>query len=147
MHDKRLTTRLISYWDQIRKQRVMPEIVMLNPASIEEMWKQCFLLAVLPSNQDTRQYNYEYMAPQIIEAYGRNLTGQIVNIKARTFPGSKVISKVDELILKPAPVIEEGQFVSENNKIVKFRSCLLPFGKESGEVTHIVGGVSWRTFG
>ena len=45
----------------------------------------------------------------------------------------------------PKPLVDIGQFISENNKVVKFRSCLLPFGKD-GVVTHVLAGLSWREF-
>ena len=45
----------------------------------------------------------------------------------------------------PTPLLDTGQFVSETSKVIKFRSCLLPFGTEE-RITHVVVGFSWREY-
>ncbi len=146
MHDKRLTTRLQVYWESIRKERPMPDIVWFNNAAIHDIWDQCFKLKVEPAGIDKAVYYYDYMGQSIIEAYGKSLTGQTVHAASKAFPGARIISKIDTLITKPEVLLEEGSFVNTQNKVVKFRSCLLPFGKEDGQLTHVIGGVSWKAF-
>ncbi len=146
MHDKRLTHRLIQYWDSLRKDHPMPDIAWFNSSAIEDVWSQCFKLKVEITGVNKALYYYDYVGSAIVEAYGKNLTGETVHAASRHFPGARIISKVDNLLTNPTPIQEEGSFVNTQNKVVKFRSCILPFGKEDGRVTHIVGGVSSKTF-
>jgi hypothetical protein len=61
-------------------------------------------------------------------------------------PGGKVLNYIDKVMLDPKPTIEDGQFINEKNQVVKFRSCLLPFGSDRDNITHIIAGLSWRAF-
>lgn len=148
MHDKRLTDRLTSYWSNIRKEKPYPEIQHFNPSAVEDVWAYCFRLKVEPAaaNVTTRTYRYEYMGAKIIEAYGKNLSGQSVSSAVRMLPGSDILKKVDMVLANSTPLYEGGQFVNDKNKIVKYRSCMLPFGNETAGVTHIVVGLSWKSF-
>lgn len=146
MHDKRLTNRLITLWENIRKDRAMPEAAWFNPASVDDIWNQCFKLKREGAAATFSNYCYEYMGSMIAEAYGQDLTGKTVNAQSKHFPGARIISKIDGLGVSFAPLMEEGQFINTHGKVVKFRSCLLPFGNAGNELTHVIGGVSWRSF-
>jgi hypothetical protein len=56
-----------------------------------------------------------------------------------------VVRKASEVLANPVPLVDMGQFINAGNKVVKYRSCLLPFGT-GNKVTHIIAGLSWREF-
>ncbi len=148
MHEKRLTDRLTNYWTNLRKDKAMPEFMHFNPSAVEDVLAYCFQLKVEPAAAGitSRTYRYEYMGGKIIEAYGKNLSGQSVSSSVRMLPGSDILKKADLVVSNATPLYEGGQFVNDKNKIVKYRSCMLPFGSEAGEVTHMVVGLSWKSF-
>ena len=73
------------------------------------------------------------------------MLGQTFGPGHNQFPVAVLIRKIHLVFANPAPLVDMGQFVSERGKIIKYRSCLLPFGTQ-GVVTHIVVGLSWREF-
>ena len=103
------------------------------------------MVSLVPSSKGG-QYRYDYMGPLLVDAYGRDMTGQQVQSRQKDFPGGRILEKMDALVLQPTPVQDEGQFVNDKHKIVKYRSCLLPLGSHQGDVTHIVAGISWKAF-
>jgi hypothetical protein len=71
--------------------------------------------------------------------------GEVFTTKQRHYPAARIMARLEEVWSNPAPLYDEGQFVSPTHKTVKFRSCLLPFG-QGEEVSHILVGLSWREF-
>ncbi|MCH2547008.1 MAG: PAS domain-containing protein [Alphaproteobacteria bacterium] len=147
MHEKRLTTRLISYWEQIKSEDSFPSFQQLNPSAIDDIWHNCLALQAQPASGDKRPYTYIHCGETIAEAIGKDVTGQTMTTNMKFFPGAKIIKRLDEVVTQSAktPLMDDGQFVNEGGKVVKYRACLLAFGAND-IVTHVVIGVSWRAF-
>lgn len=145
MQEHRLTLRLMRYWELIRKGRTYPEIIQFNAAAVEEIWPYCFRVSV--QSQAVPHYAYEYMGEVIAGLYGRDLTGMVVNRHMKQFPGAVLHGKLDHVVASNEPLLDEGHFVTEQGKLIKYRACLLPFGNEKKGLTHIVVGLSCRVFG
>jgi hypothetical protein len=127
MEDKRLTKRLIDYWDRLKKELPLPAWEQFNIEGLADVWGKCCVwrVEVAESPEIRPQYMYEY---------------------AQQFAGARITKRVNEVVQNRAPLFDEGTYVNERNKTVKYRSCLLPFGTKEGKVTHIVLGLSWRSF-
>ncbi|MAR56134.1 MAG: hypothetical protein CMM93_03030, partial [Rickettsiales bacterium] len=82
---------------------------------------------------------------QVRKMYQEDVVGKVLTPHHTSFKGANIIKRIDEVVAEPKPVFDDGQFINKNNKLVKYRSCLLPFGK-SNEVSHVVVGLSWREF-
>lgn len=78
--------------------------------------------------------------------YGQDMTGNIVHAGQKHLHGANLVRKLDEIIAMPMPIFDSGQFVNDRSKIVKYRTCLLPFSNHSGQVTHILAGLSWKEY-
>lgn len=149
MSEQRLTIRLISYWDRLRGAAPMPMIQQFNTATIQDLWPYCLRLTLEPANGNTVNYRYDYLGKKITEIYGRDLTGQVASSMIHNLPGSAILKQVDKVIADPEPMEDAGQFINAKSRVVKYRSCLLPFGQmQSGitQVTHMIVGLSWREF-
>lgn len=147
MYEKRLTTRLISYWEQIKADAPYPSIQQLNPSALDDIWDNCLALAAQPAVNNKRPYTYVHCGQTISQAIGKDLRGQTMTTNMKFFPGAKIIKRIDEVMGQNAgtPLLDDGQFVNDQNKVVKYRACLLAFGA-NGVVTHVLIGVSWRAF-
>jgi hypothetical protein len=130
---QRLADRLINNWNIIRKSDSLPELSHFNPSAIDDVWQQCILLSIQPQVAGA--------APAV--SFAR--VGEIVTAGQRHFQGAALIRRISEVIANPVPLTDQGQFVNEHSKIVKYRSCLLPFGTAS-KVTHVLLGLSWKEF-
>lgn len=147
MHEQRLTTRLISYWEQIKGASTYPSYQQLNPSALDEIWDNCLAMQAQPSVGEKRPYTYVHCGSLISQAIGKDLRGQTMTTNMKFFPGAKIIKRIDEVVAQasPSPLLDDGQFVNDAGKVVKYRACLLAFGA-NGVVTHVVIGVSWRAF-
>ena len=145
MHEQRLTDRLTKYWDLLRKEDALPTFAKFNSSAIDDVWSYCVLFAVNPSANDNKSFTFYRMGDKVKDLYKEDLTGNTLSSKQRMFKGAAIVKRMDEVVKNAEPVFDSGQFVNTDNKIVKFRSCLLPFGS-TGEVTHVVAGLSWREF-
>ena len=170
MIDKRLTMRLTNHWKSLRGGLVLPHWEHFDIAKFNDIWQQCCGWSVKPGDVNTILFTYEHVGNSIKQAVGSDLTGKVFSsllqgfpgprVKAvvrneltegmfadhfRNFPAARIVQKIDKVIKKLSPVIEEGRFTDEHNRVVRYRSCLLPFGKED-TVTNIVLGLSWKSY-
>lgn len=143
--DHRLSDRLNNYWNLVRRGAVMPEFQQFNMSAISDIWGQCILFTVQPAAGGRSAVNFYMVGDQTKQLYGGNIVGQAVVPGMKHMQGAAIVRRVDEIIAHPKALFDQGQFVNETGKVVKFRSCLLPFGKD-GRVTHILAGLSWREF-
>ena len=75
-----------------------------------------------------------------------DLTGQQVTPSIRTVPGTSVIKKLDASLPMREPVLEQGSLINNDDKMIKYRSCILPFGNKKFDVSHAIIGLSWKIF-
>ncbi len=147
MNDNRLTARLIDYWKRIKKDDVIPDFKKNNPALIEDLWEQCFVLSIIPPN--CAAYKYEFLGKEIKRIYARDLLGMTFDLKNGQFPNSVIVPRLkvmNSLFDLKSPQEDSGQMPIVGGKIVKYRTIMLPFGNEKSGITHIVIGVSYREF-
>ena len=135
---------MLKYWNLIRKDKKVPDFQQVNPHTIEDIWTQCFVVNVDTHHNVT--YKYEYMGPSITQAYGQDLTGQEVDYRIKKFPGIIMFKKLGEVTNENRPMEDNGYFVSEGGKLIKYRACFLPFGNDVKGLTHIVVGLSFKLF-
>ena len=88
-------------------------------------------------------YTYQYIGKNAKKAFGKDLTGEVFSQKFKYFPAARITQRLDECVATSLPIYDEGQFINEKDKLIKFRSCLLPFGTKKGKVTNILLGLSW----
>ena len=85
------------------------------------------------------------LGDQVKSLYGNDVAGRPMFSGMKHFQGASIVRRMDDMIATPQVMYDQGQFVNERGKIVKYRSCLLPFGKD-GKVSHILAGLSWKEF-
>ena len=145
MFDHRVTDRLITYWENLRHGGTMPEFEHLNASAMGDLWQHCVLFTVGPAAPGQKPtISFYRVGDQLRSIYGPDMLGKAFSSQSRHFQGAAIVRKIDAVLTNPAPLVDNGQFVSEANKIVKYRSCLLPFGKDT--VTHVVAGLSWKEY-
>ena len=148
MLEKRLTARLLSYWDILRKEQVMPEFAALNFSKIDDIRPYCMVLTLEPGvDADNRDYQVKEMGTKLVTLYGENLTGKNIHKNNSQTKASALLRHAGKIITAPAPLEDDGKFINPQNKVVRYRSCLIPFGNPSTqEVTHVLAGRTWREF-
>lgn len=148
MTDKRLTLRLTEYWNRLRKDLPLPQIEHFSPSTLEDVMGKCCMwrVDIGGNNNNMLMYSSEYVGDELKEAIGSKLTGEVFSPRISQFPAARIMGKISHAVEDKTVVSDEGQFVHEDNRIIKYRSCLLPFGTRAGKVTNILLGVSWKKF-
>lgn len=157
MDEKRFVSRLSNYWERLRltnqweatrEQRILPDYARFNTASIEDIWQNCILLREQSKAPEGEKiYVYSHIGNKLKDNLPLQLINQPVNSRMRDiFAAAAVTDQASEAVKNKKPIEDFGQFINKKSKLVKYRSCLLPFGTEDGDVTHIVIGVTWRDY-
>lgn len=140
--ERRITIRLLAYWERLRGKRDMPTEEDIDPDDLQDLWDNCFLIHVKDLSKP--DYNYTYLGTAIIEAYRSGLSesdpGRLISPNA-----DKLAHSYSEIVKTGKPVIEEDEFRNLHNDIVKYRQCLLPLG-HNGTVDAIFGGMRFKIF-
>jgi hypothetical protein len=139
--ERRVTLRLLAYWEKLRGAREMPEENDINPDDILDLWDYSFMLHV--SDLQKTDYNYVYLGPAIIEAYQGGLQGDeaaqhVVSLNARLLAPA-----CQQVVATRRPVLDEGEFRNAMQKRVLYRQCLLPLGRDD-TVEAIFGGMRFK---
>ena len=137
--------RLREYWDKLRGVRTFPHESEIDPDEIADIWASCFLISI---DDVTKRigYRYSYLGSELVSAFGDDADNPEVAmclLSTALVPNTK---KLDEVIQKKQPVIDDGEFLNRYNMIVRYRTCLVPFGYEDGQVSHIFGVMRWRMY-
>jgi hypothetical protein len=140
--ERRITIRLLAYWEKLRGLRPMPTEEDIDPDYLNDLWDYCFLVHV--KDLDKPDYNYTYLGSALQAAYQGELTGDKLPDIA-TINASKLTGNFAKVIEKAAPWQGEGQFINLHNDVVKYRQCLLPLG-ENGVVDAVFGGMRFKVY-
>jgi hypothetical protein len=134
--ERRITSRLVGYWERIRGERVMPNEVDINPDDLQDLWDDCFL--VHARDLKMQDYNYIYLGLNIAHMYQEGIKGDLEHFNA-----SKLSKGFQKVIDTKKPVLEEGGIVNALGRTLLYRQCLLPLG--SGDaVDAILGGIRYK---
>lgn len=141
--ERRITLRMLSYWERLRGQRDMPKEEDIDPDDLQDLWDSCFLLHV--QDLGKTDYNYTYLGENIAKVLheGADLDSQEVYHATQL---QALTKNYHQVVLDRKPLLEEGEFQNMAGHTVKFRQCLLPLG-HSGKVLAIMGGVRFKVFG
>lgn len=140
--ERRITLRLLAYWEKLRGERDMPTEEDIDPDDIQDLWDSCFLIHV--KDLAKPDYNYTYLGQAIIDAYRYGLSDDEETGLISPNAG-KLANGYNQVVITAKPLLEEGEFRNLNNQIVKYRQCLLPLGEEQ-RVKAIFGGMRFKIF-
>jgi hypothetical protein len=140
--ERRITVRLMAYWEKLRMRRAMPTEQDIDPDAIADLWDYCFLVHV--SDLGKEGYHYTYLGSEIKKAYQGGLSE--VDTNGLVSPNAdRLADCYMEIIHGQKPVVDEGQFCNSRGEMVKYRQCLLPLG-DDGDVKAIFGGMRYKIY-
>lgn len=140
---RRITLRLLSYWEKLRRGRQMPAESDLNPDHIEDLWGHCFLIHTKELG-DNVDYHYTHFGSEIKKAYQGDLSD--TQVEDLISPNAKhIIGCFQKIIATHKPLVDEGEFRNLKGDVVKYRQCMLPMG-DGDQVHAIFGGMRYKIF-
>jgi hypothetical protein len=130
----------------IRGDNTHPAFHRYNPSAISDMWENC-LQFDLTSSDKMKMYQIAHVGRNLEKDFGKNLKGKYLSsTERRIMPGSNLMEYVDKCVESGEYILSQGQFVNNENKIVKYRNCMMPFVNIKNEVKNIIVGLSWKAF-
>jgi hypothetical protein len=132
--ERRITLRLLAYWEKRRGARRMPMEADIDPADIADLWESCFLAHTRDIGKPG--YRFTYLGKTIADIYHEGLETGAENV----FPNIDELANGYKQVLASAePLIVEGEITTPHGDVFKYRQALLPLG-EGRRVDAIFGG-------
>src|SRR4051812_36345195 len=72
--NRRMHDHVREYWMSLKDNRPYPDESEVEPEVIAEAWDWCFLVD-MRSGAVERGFHYDYMGPELMDAFGINMTG------------------------------------------------------------------------
>lgn len=140
--ERRITLRLLAYWEKLRKDRLMPTEAEVNSDDIWDLWGSCFLVrAVDLAKPDC---SYTHIGQSILDAYRHGIPED--DAAGMISPdASRIADSCIKVIETSKPLLEEGEFSNPHGDIIKYRQCLLPLG-DGRKVKAVFGGMNFKLF-
>lgn len=139
---KRLTDRVLAYWEKQRGSRAMPVENDLDPEEIGADWEYCFLLQARDV-ANVEDYNFTYLGGRILRAYFDKSIDE--HNQFMVGPNAFRLSNFFQRVLDTAaPVYDAGEFATLQDRRVLYRQILLPLGAPDKGVEAIFGAMNYK---
>lgn len=140
--ERRLSLRLLRYWQEKCQLRAMPEENDIDPEELGNDWDFCFLLQARDVT-NVQDYNFTYLGKKIMNAYFDKAIDEHNQfmVGPNAFRLSNHFNRVLETSL---PVLDEGEFETLHGRRVLYRQVLLPLGTPHNSVEAIFGGMNYK---
>lgn len=144
MIERRLVKRLRIYWERIKRDREVPHFKTFNPVAVSNLWKDCFHVSV-HQERGKITFVYRYIGENLNEIIGQQHLNAHINAQMPFIPIKHVFITMNEMFrLESFECAEHGgNFVDQHSHVIKYRSCILPFGVSKDNITDFIVGVSW----
>jgi len=136
---------LRDYWSKLRGSRPFPREDEIDPDEIAEIWDSCFLIS-LDSVTYRIGYRYSYLGTALVSAFGDNTDNNDVALRLLSTARVPNANKMTEAINTRQPVIDDGEFINNHNMNIRYRTCIVPFGYDNGQVSHLFGVMRWKAY-
>jgi len=134
--------RLRTYWEGLKGGRPFPREDEIDPDTLRDIWDSCFLISI---DDVTHRlgYRYSYLGKDLILAYGDDVKDPNIAMQMLSTVSAPMVQKFDEVREKKTPVVDEAEFVNLKHFNIRYRTCILPLGRD-GEITHLIGCMRWK---
>ncbi len=136
---------LLNYWHKICKGREFPHESDIEPEEISDIWDYCFLIS-LDDVVKRIGYRYSYMGSALVGAFGDDVNNPDMALRLLSSTRVPSLKKIEEVLDKKQPVIDEGEFTNAHHMNVRYRTCIVPLGYENGQVSHLFGVMRWKAY-
>ena len=135
--ERRITIRLLSYWERQRGARLMPSEKDISAADIADLWANCFIARVKEGGGP--DYRFSYLGSAIRDLYEEGMDP--AETRNHNFPDiNAVAAEYAKVIESGKPLVTEGEMTNPHGDVFKYRQVLLPLGTGT-KVEGIFGGM------
>ena len=136
--ERRLTYRLLNYWDTLRGAREYPKMSDIDGDMIPDIWPWCF---ILDTQRDYPSPYFHFLGEGLAKYSGVYLSGKD---DWRMTLLDKAAAHLDHTLKARAPIMIEDELVRYDGQSLQFRSIMLPLSDDGETITHILGAANGR---
>lgn len=136
--ERRLTYRLLNYWEALRGVRTYPAVSDIEGTTIPDVWPWCF---VLDTKRDYPSPYFHYLGENLAKYSGIYLSGKD---DWRMTLLDKAASHLDRTLSAREPILIEDELVRYDGRRLLFRSIMLPLSDDGTAISHVLGAANGR---
>lgn len=136
--ERRLTWRLLHYWEILRAVRSYPSLADIDGSAIPDVWPWCF---VLDTRRDYPSPYFHYLGESLAKYSGIYLSGKD---DWRMTLLDKAAAHLDRTLSAREPILIEDELVRYDGRPLIFRSVMLPLSDDGTTITHVLGAANGR---
>ncbi len=141
LRERRLNMRLMAHWQSQRDGRRFASWRDIDRTEIEDIWPDCFVIAVADQTSRTFQYVGETIAKSAGVDGG---TPAVSAVPSETLLGA-ALRQLDTLFSDETVVTNGGVFQDADQAEFLFRSILLPLSDDQQAINFVIGGARCKT--
>jgi hypothetical protein len=136
--ERRLTYRLLNYWDELRGGRPFPRLADIDSSAIPDIWPWCF---VLDTHLDYPSPYFQYLGEDLAKYSGIYLSGKD---DWRMTLLDKAASHLGRTLSVREPILIEDELTRFDGRELVFRSIMLPLSDDGESISHVLGAANGR---
>lgn len=134
--EERLTF-ISALWHAKQGDKILPSRSDLDPAEFHRLWPVTFLLERDPTEDD---WHVRFAGAAYGSVYGREITGARVRDLIPKSLAPQVLGDLRACADARQPIVSQSETNwPDRGNVYRYQRVLLPFGRENGEVTHLLG--------
>jgi hypothetical protein len=139
--ERRLVLRLLKYWRGLQDGDWFPPFSAIDNVEIADMWNDSFVLDLAGHENDPV---FRWFGNGIACRCGGSLIGRHVSEVPENCLASVVVTYLDDVLAREAPMSRGGELVLWNGVRILYRSILMPLSDDGKTITGILGGANCR---
>lgn len=134
--------RVAHYWFKIRRDRMMPSRVDIDPTDITDVLP---LIWLAEFDAETRRFRYRLAGERVREAYTESISGRFLDQFTRESAMERVSGYFEKAVDLPCIVHVHGKLFSERERPARGERILLPLSSDGVHADGLFGAtaVSW----
>ena len=140
--ERRITRQLVQLWESLRVGEALPALGDFQANAPEGLRSHCLRIRVQPEG-----YRVESMGSDVVEAFGGDLSGQLLAGERLAFPEFVIHKDLAGVVKGKQPAENQGYYGLTGSQVVLYRTCHLPFENDGGDGPPVIVGLSYKISG
>ncbi len=136
LRERRLNMRLMAHWQKQRDGRRFPALAEIDQNEIEDIWPDCFVIAVA----NDKGPSFQYIGAAIAESSGIEAGAPVVSAAPCDTLLRSALGKLDTVFSDKTVVTDSGVFKAADQAELLFRAILLPLSDDQETINFVIGG-------
>lgn len=142
--ERRLTLRLLNYWQEVKGVRSFPTCGDINSQAIADIWPNCYLLRIEKNDEEPI---FDYLGEKLAKFSGVFVSNQSFTETRHQTLLDQAIRYYRDALDTRAPVVGDDEFVRFDGTRIIYRSIILPLSDDQERITHLLGAANGKEAG